>query len=60
MPNQRKKDKQKVGLWLSPEERARLKAVAKARHVSVSKLIRDLVEAEAKKEGIDNAHHTDR
>ena len=41
MPNQRKKGKKKVGLWVDEAQEARLKQIAKAAGMSVSDLIKE-------------------
>lgn len=52
MPNQRKKGKTKVGLWVDDAQSQRLRELADLRGVSVSDLIKEairLYEAENKK-----------
>lgn len=45
MPNQRSKDKSYVSLWMASADKARLKAAAKSRGVTLSKLVEDLLDA---------------
>ena len=41
MPNQRKKGKKKVGLWVDETQEKRLKELAKKQSMSVSDLIKE-------------------
>lgn len=41
MPNQRKKGKKKVGLWVDENQEARLREIAKANGMTVSDLIKE-------------------
>ncbi len=45
MPNQRSKDKSYVSLWMDRADKARLKAAAKARGITLSQLVENLLEA---------------
>lgn len=43
MPNQRKKGKTKVGLWVSDAQKKRLEELAEFRGMSVSDLIKEAI-----------------
>lgn len=43
MPNQRKKGKKKVGLWVDEDQEQRLKELAKAVGMTVSDLIKEAI-----------------
>lgn len=43
MPNQRKKGKTKVGLWVDESQDARLRELAEQRGMSVSDLIKEAI-----------------
>ena len=51
-PNQRKKDKTQFSLWMTPEEREILVRAAEKRNMTMSDLLKILVESEAKRIGI--------
>jgi len=51
-PNQRKKDKTQYSLWMTPEEREMLVRAVERRSMSMSDLLKMLVESEAKRIGI--------
>lgn len=43
MPNQRKKGKQKVGLWVDDAQSARLRQLAEEKGLTVSDLIKEAI-----------------
>ena len=43
MPNQRKKGKSKVGLWVTDSQRQRLEELAKMRGMNISDLIKEAI-----------------
>ena len=51
-PNQRKKEKTQFSLWMTPEEREMLVRAAEKRSMTMSDLLKMLVESEAKRIGI--------
>lgn len=50
MPNQRKKGKKVVGVWLSESERNTLKAIAERTGQTVADIIRAAINEETRKE----------
>ena len=51
-PNQRKKGKTQFSIWMTPEEREMLVRAAEKRVMSMSDLLKMLVESEAKRIGV--------
>lgn len=45
MPNQRSKDKSYVSLWMASADKARLKAAAKSRGITLSELVGELLDS---------------
>jgi len=51
-PNQRKKGKTQFSIWMTPEEREMLVRAAEKHDMSMSDLLKMLVESEAKRIGV--------
>jgi uncharacterized protein (DUF1778 family) len=56
MPNQRKKGKKLVAVWLTPDERKALKAIAESKGIDVTTLIKQIA-VEHAKERLNNETH---
>lgn len=59
MPGERKKEKKKVGVWLTPAEISLLKETAGAYHCTEADLFRRTITEAAKKKGIINGREKD-
>ena len=57
-PNQRKKGKIQFSIWMTPEEREMLVRAAEKRDMSMSDLLKMLVESEAKRIGVNKKGDT--
>ena len=56
MPNQRKKGKTKVGLWVDEVQNKRLQELAKIQGISVSDLIKEAIRLYDKECEVKNEH----